>query len=155
LMDIINKIGVPFGLMNLIIQKSDNYPQEFEDERVWQFYTEKTWITQKFIFENSISNNPPDIIQLKKLNENIKIDLVLTHWNSTIVRNNICEPRKLNEIDCNLEILENDKNNELKLNLVDPKNLRNIYKCESSSCNFGYYINGKPIWFLNILLNNF
>jgi hypothetical protein len=59
------------------------------------------------------------------------------------------------EIDCNLEILENDKNNELKLNLVDPKNLRNIYKCESSSCNFGYYINGKPIWFLNILLNNF
>lgn len=146
----IQMIGVPFGIMKLFFPNSPSYPLEYNNEREWYFLTDKTWATQSFFMEQLPYIEDP--LYSYNISEEIKVNLIMTAWkNETIVEK--CKENKLdvNSTECKYNIDSNyyDIMEKKKLN----KNNGRIIECNETECNLGYYIYGNPLYTAKTIYN--
>lgn len=139
IVDIINTIGVPFGLIAFLLPSSTTQPAQFQNEQHWYFITEKTWITQRKYIENM--NPYPANPFNSTISDSIPVHMILTTKSDEQVKNQICKPRGLDPIseDCQYEIKSNQAYIQAAQNMV-PRNGGQLIPCTLDSCNQGYYI---------------
>lgn len=140
LLNLINSLGVPFGLMNMFVQLPKVKYSDFVYEIHWNFLTEKTWTTQAFLLPEL--KKQENVFESLKINENIPINLVASFKSDEQVINTTCVTKNypsdskecLREINSNrLYILE-------KENLVNLTRNGKIKRCTFNECNQAFLV---------------
>jgi len=147
LINVINGIAVPFGLMAVFIPPEKSYPDYLRDERRWYFLTDKTWVTQAHFLKQMASDR--DVFQAK-LPANISVSHFLTVKSDAQIEKEICRPRNLNVDDCNYEKKAFGMMTEMKMALVPNQT---IVKCNEDACNLGYYVYDGPQFTVDNLIS--
>jgi hypothetical protein len=143
LLDLINVIAVPFGLMPLFVPSSKlDYPQELRGEVGWYFLTDRTWIAQRHWIK--FAENEDDVFNNYRIDQNIPINLLSTSLSDEQVRNITCiKNRKIDpdSDECLYEIKSNRYYTEEKKKLVNLTSAGGkIVRCMMDECDLGYWV---------------
>ncbi|KAL9655690.1 hypothetical protein ABK040_004923 [Willaertia magna] len=145
LLRIINGIGVPWGLMPIFVPSGNSWPESLRAEKNWFFYTEKTWITQKYMLD-TFTINPKNYYLTPLPYSNITINLIATKHDDSYVKKNLCN--HVSSEQCDYFIRSNNYYIEAQKNLLP---FNSITYCSDDACNLGYYIYDNPRYSAKIL----
>lgn len=138
LLNVINGLGVPLGLMGLFMPPEKSYPDYLREERRWYFLTDKTWATQAHFLKQLQSEK--NVFEQKLLG-NISVSHLVTVKSDVQIEKEICKPRNLDEDDCAYEKKAFQLMSEMKMGLVGNQT---IVKCTADECSLGYYVYDGP-----------
>ncbi len=151
IVNIINRVGVPFGLMGVLLPPSGAQPAQFQNEQRWYFLTEKTWISQtKYI--DQMQPYPFDPFN-STISDTIPVHMVLTTKSDKQVKEQICIPRGLepDSADCQYEIKSNEYYIQAAQKMV-PANGGKLIPCNLDACSQSYLIYEGPQFTVDALV---
>ena len=140
IMNIVNAIGVPLGIMPFIIGPNSNTSNS--NEIAFWMRTEKTWITQSVFLDEMINNqNYTDSVFNLNLPQNIPINLVISkHNDSWVEQNNYqCKSFGIDSKECKYQVELNKFYVESQLNIVPSLNGGSVTFCTDNDCSQSYY----------------
>ncbi|KAJ0409467.1 hypothetical protein P43SY_002357 [Pythium insidiosum] len=121
LMAILNFIGIPLGLMPIVVPPSNVTPPALAEEIRWYMLTDKTWSNQQFYLQSSARKKLDDpTVFSASLDPRIAIHSIASVWDADQVRRNKCtsELGVKTEADCQEQIRLNELYVAAKFNLV-------------------------------------
>lgn len=136
LINIINGLGVPWGIMPLFVPITSNSTYRYEQN--WFFITEKTWGTQKYFLDligTGFSTDPYST----KLNSSITINMVNTQHTKSYVIKNSCKNIEEASDECQYQIKANKYYIDSQLDMVD-RNGGLVIGCTADECSQSYYV---------------
>jgi len=145
---LINGLGVPWGIMSSFMMPSQNtisFPKEYLLEQNWYFLTDKTWITQYYLF-NQLYFNPLVDPFNQTINKNISISHIFTAYsNDTIKANCLKENLTIDSQECYYRLEENQYIIDAKINMTKITPGGQVIECtDPTKCNLGTYILDDP-----------
>ncbi len=146
IVNIINSIGVPFGIIPMFLPVTKTWPPEYQNERQWFYYTEKTWITQKYFMDIMYKDQGvPNVFESETLNRTLPVHLIISAWNDTQVIRNRCQPQGYlpDSDECRFLIDSNNISIDLKKKITN-LNGGSVTLCEMDECNLGYFVYDGP-----------
>ncbi len=126
-----NILGVPFGLMQNEVSKTESPINKLSEEARWFYLTEKYWKAEDHYYRLNIKLNVLD-----KVNEAIPISLFITSNSDEQIRDKMCKMKKINvdSAECLYEINFNRESIFERVNLFSSGlNQSNVIKIFSDS----------------------
>jgi pimeloyl-ACP methyl ester carboxylesterase len=141
LFNLINGIGVPWGLMNYFIPLPEIIYSNFVYESNWYFLTEKTWTTQSY-FLPFVIKEQKNVFEEYKINNNITLNIISSFKTDKQIIENVCNKNNYanNSSKCLYEINSNRLYTYEKEKLVNLTNNGIIIRCELNECDQAYFI---------------
>ena len=148
---LINAIGVPFGLMDLVLPSYQNSSTPFANEQRYFFLTEKTWGTQKYFIDLQATTFKDNTDPYKKrLPLNIPINMVITKHSDEYVIKTMCTSIPKNSPECIYQIKANRYMYESQLSMVN-LNGGKVVKCILDECSQAYYVFINPHYTVEVI----
>jgi hypothetical protein len=144
----INGFAVPLGLMeNYILIKNSHY-NESDEERRWDYLTDRIWITSRHIFMNNYYK--PDVYDNKTTT--VPCHIIMTMKTDDQIIKTVCEMRNYmkDSAECAYEIDLNRYKIEAKKNLVN-LNGGSIHYCTKDDCGEDYFVIEDPDFTADLL----
>jgi len=124
-------VGVPFGLMQNEVSKTESPINKLSEEARWFYLTEKYWKAEDHYYKLNIKFNV-----LNRVNEAIPISLFITSNSDEQIRDKMCKMKKINvdSAECLYEINFNRESIFERVNLFSSGlNQSNVIKIFSDS----------------------
>jgi len=156
LAQVINGVGVPWGLMSLFLPATKTFFSELSDEATWYFLTEKTWITQELFLRLMQRNETADYFDTLKIDQSIPVNVLMTQKSDRQIIEEICERNKYapNSTECVFEINSNRISISERAKLVNlSTGGGKLVNCTMNECDLGYFVHLGANYTVHNLLN--